>query len=112
MEPTNSSGKISSGLCSVFQSNHEQPRLGCVHHLPGDASNVRWHEAGSGGDGALRHRPLLEPQEPHGAAGPHLPGHGTQPLPAQVLPSADQRVRAQCCACRTDITVELQLRGC
>lgn len=75
-----------------LQNNHEHPRVRCVHHLSGAASYVWWHEAGSGGNSALRHRPLLEPQEPHRPTGPHLPGHTPPPVPSQVLSSADQRV--------------------
>ncbi len=84
--------ELSVAHCFAFQNNHEHPRVRRAHHLSGAASNVRRHEAGGGGHGALHHRPLLEPQEPHRAPGPHLPGHGPQSLPPQVLSSADQRV--------------------
>lgn len=84
----------------VFQNNHE-PRVRREHHLSRAASHVRRHEAGGGGHGALHHRPLPEPQEPHCTPGPHLPGHAPEPLPPQVLSSADQRVSSRLCVCHS-----------
>lgn len=71
-------------------------RRGHGHLRPGAAGHVRRREAGGGGHRPLRHCPLSEPEQHHGAAGGRPPGHGAQPIPLQVLPVADQRVSADC----------------
>lgn len=93
----------------VFQNNHDPPRFRREHHLSRAASNVRRHEAGGGGHGPLHHRPLLEPQEPHCSPGPHLPGHTPQPLPSQVLSSADQRVSCFLSSLSVTLSVSMEM---
>lgn len=85
----------------IFQCNHERPRARCVHCLSGAASDVWWHEAGRGGNGALHHSPLLKPQEPHSPTWSHLPGHATKSIPSQILSSVDQRVSSPFHVCPT-----------
>lgn len=95
---------IFSSLCS-HSSSSEVPSHVChrgrwlAHLWPRAASHVRWHEAGRGGCGRccpLRRCGLVKPEESNSTARNQLSGHAALPLPAQVLPTADQRVSWFC----------------